>query len=160
MIKESDSDNTWISGPITLVTDRDPDAVLDAFALLQTLDTEIVTNPVGDKTVIHIKVEEPKLIPPAEVFALKTFVVETFESLGTVKEERTAASVLNKFDIVTNKKRQCPFGVSEQNQCSESNVSSPRSKTDENTISSPSSSSSSSSSSSGLFQVAKKVAKK
>ena len=78
----------WISGPITLVTDRDPDNVLDAFGLLQSLDTEVVTNPVGEKTIIHVKSEHPKIIPAAEVFAVKTFVVETFEGHNIVIEEK------------------------------------------------------------------------
>jgi hypothetical protein len=80
---------SWMpNSVISLVTDTIPENVMDAYDLIKTLDTKVVLNPLGDAAKIKIEILPHFEIPDAEVFALKTIVVDIVNSRTIVTTER------------------------------------------------------------------------
>jgi hypothetical protein len=77
---------------------------------------------------VHIKVDEPLVIPPAEVFVLKTFVVKIFNSINPIKKESSPSSTIAKpqYNIIGDRKRSRLAIDEEEEECVSSSSSSSR----------------------------------
>ena len=93
---------TWMpSAVITLVADRDAEDVMQAYELIQTLDKKAITNSLGEAAIVHIKIEDHLIIPPAEVHILKTFLLEAIESKTKIRNgENTMSPPRRNLNIV------------------------------------------------------------